>query len=385
MVTKLRFIPPLSGSVLTLALLTACAGSPPQQQEVAVEPAAPTVAPAARTTAPPPPAKPAALPLRPDYPESYTVVRGDTLWDISARFLKDPWFWPELWYGNPEIANPHLIYPGDVLRLHFIDGRPVMRVERPYGPEGIEYRTERLSPRIREESLDAAITTIPIDAIRPFLTRPRVVTDEELNAAPYIVANEEGRLLSGAGYQAFARGIDADNPASHYAVVRRGDVYTDPVSGEHLGIEAIYLGDAHLTRSGDPATLQISSSTREILRGDRLLPSEETAYQHRYLPRAPSNGANGQIISVLDGVSQIGQYQVVVLNLGSRDGIQPGHVLAAHQRGAVVDDIVTGGTVQLPDERAGIVMVFRSFERVSYALVMQVTKPLALHDRVANP
>ena len=296
--------------------------------------------------------------------------------------------WPQVWQSNPEIENPHLIYPGDLLRLYFIDGKPVLRAERPYLPDhmrGQEYRTERLSPRIREEGLESAITTIPIDSIRPFLTRPRVMTAAELEAAPYVMAHDDQRLISGAGNRIFVRGITQEELVAEYVVVRRGKAYIDPVTGEQLGFEAIYLGEARLVSHGDPSALNITTSGREILSGDRLLPKGGEAYQHVYMPRPPASQVNGQIISVLDGVAQIGQYQVVVLNLGMREGLEPGHVLAVNQRGAMVRDSVRGGSVRLPDDRAGTVMVFRSFERVSYALVMHATRPLALNDLVLNP
>lgn len=377
MVTKFRLILQLSVPTVAL-LLAACASGPAVQPAPVAEP----------TLLPAPPEAAPVVALRHDYPESYTVVRGDTLWDISARFLQDPWMWPEIWHGNPQIDNPHLIYPGDVLRLYFVDGKPVLRVERPYLPDavdGLAYRTERLSPRIREMGLDAAITAISIDVIRPFLTRPRVLSDEEFKAAPYVMAHGEGRMISGAGYTIFARGFKADELVGEYVLVRRGEEYIDPNTRERLGYEAIYLGEASLQSFGDPSKLVVTSSAREILNGDRLLPKGGDEYQHTYLPRAPASQVSGQIISVFDGVAKIGQHRIVALNLGARDGIQPGHVLAVNQRGAVVRDPVARGSVQLPDERAGIVMVFRSFEKVSYALVMSVSKPLALHDQVTNP
>ncbi len=383
MVTKFRSTLQLSGAAATLLLLSACASSPPPQ-EVAEEPTPPPAAPAAEAPAAPAPT----VEVRRDYPESYTVVRGDTLWDISARFLKNPWMWPQVWHGNPQVENPHLIYPGDVLRLYFIDGKPVMRVERPYLPDemaGREYRTERMSPRIREQPLDAAISAIDLDTIRPFLSRPRVSTDAELSAAPYIMAHDDNRLISGSGFRVFARGIDEDNMHGDYVIVRRGERYIDPLTGEDLGFEAMHVGDARLLEHGDPSTLRVSSSTREVLNGDRLLPRGDERFQHRYLPRSPSEPVEGQILSVFDSLAKIGQHRVVALNMGQREGIEPGHVLAVYQQGASVRDNIANETVQLPEERAGVVMVFRSFERVSYALVMQTTKPLALHDKVVNP
>jgi hypothetical protein len=199
------------------------------------------------------------------------------------------------------------------------------------------------------------------------------------------MAHDDERLISGAGYRVFVRGIKADEMVGEYVVVRRGEAYIDPVTREHLGYEAIHLGDARLLSHGDPSTLMVTSSAREILNGDRLLPRGDDAFQHRYMPRPPTNKVDGQIISVFDGVSKIGQHRVVAINLGTREDIKPGNVLAINQRGALVRDTVQGGQVKLPDERAGLVMVFRSFERVSYALVMNVTKPLALYDQATNP
>jgi len=378
----------LSGSVaaLTLLLLAGCASTPeaPAPVPAPMEEPAPMVEPAPEPV----------VELKPHYPEKYVVVKGDTLWDISARFLKNPWQWPQLWQFNPQVENPHLIYPGDVLTIYFIDGKPVMQVQRdgktvmvqvPEEMLGKRYPTVKLSPRIREHGLEQAIPTIPIDVIKHFLTRPRVVSEDELEQAPYVMAHADDHLASGGGYRIYARGIKENEITGDYSLVRAGQTYKDPETDEVLGYEAVYLGDARLQRYGDPSTLLVQASNREILRGDRLLPRGDELFLHSYMPRGPKQKVAGQIIAVLDGVAQIGQYQVVVLNLGRQEDIEPGHVLAVNQRGKEVKDIIAGGEVKLPDERAGEVMVFRVFERVSYALVMTATKPMHIFDTVTNP
>ena len=357
--------------VLTAAI-AGCASAPPQ----------PTAAPQPQPVAPPPAAPKAAAPapvvLKPDYPEKYVVKKGDTLWDIAAHFLRDPWLWPELWQNNPQVKNPHLIYPGDILTLVYIEGKPTLQVQR--GQPAV-----RLSPKARVEELKQAVPTIPIDAIRPFLTRPRVVTENELDAAPYILSSAGEHLIAGAGNRVYVRGIKRDD-ISRYAVVRAGQVYRNPGDpSDILGYEAIHVGDAQLQRRGDPATLLLTKSNREVLNGDRLLPAEPQPFKANFMPRSPEQKVSGRIIAVQDGVSQIGQYQVVVLNLGQRQQLRPGDVLAVYQTGPVVEDRIAGDSVKLPNERAGTLMVFRTFERVSYALVMESTRAMHVLDTVRNP
>lgn len=392
-----RFLPLQLALVLSMAL-HGCAGTPeePEQMEEREVVTTPVAAPVEQAAPP--------VVLKTDYPEQYVVVKGDTLWDISARFLRDPWMWPKLWYFNPHIANPHLIYPGDILTIMFVNGQPYLQVTRDgqvvgaasgkpgaLPPEvlrsGQSYPTVKLSPRVREEELKDAIPTIPIDAIGPFLNRPRVVGKGELEQAPYVVEHGDHHLMSGDGYKVYARGIDENNAHGDYVIVRAGMPYRDPNnSSDILGYEAIYLGEARLTRLGDPATLQITDSSREIMRGDRLLPKGDEDIFRSFTPRAPENQVQGQIISILGGVRMIGQYQVVVVNLGRQDDMLPGHVLAIDQVGDEVEDIVVGGKdVRLPTERAGTAMVFRVFDRVSYALVMEASRPIHLLDEVTNP
>ncbi|MCM8855291.1 MAG: LysM peptidoglycan-binding domain-containing protein [Candidatus Thiodiazotropha sp.] len=314
--------------------------------------------------------------LNPSHPERYTVVKGDTLWDISSMFLRDAWLWPEVWYVNPQIENPHLIYPGDEIVLTYRDGQPVLRLDR----------KNRLSPSIRATPLDQAIPTIPIDAIAPFLTRPYVVDEETLKKAPYIVHFLDDHIVGGAGISYYARSIMDANP-TQYAVVRPEKPYKDPDTGEILGYEALYVGTSDLKRTGDPAKLLIASSEMEAIIGDRLIKVKQDEPLIDFQPRVPDTPIEGRIISVLNGVTQIGQYNVVVLNKGANAGLEPGHVLQILQGGYEVRDIVKGRgeKVTLPLEKAGHLMVFRTFEKVSFALVMDATKALHVLDWVRPP
>jgi len=372
--------------------------------------------------------------LKADHPQSYTVQKGDTLWDISGRFLQEPWQWPQVWQANPHIKNPHLIYPGDEIVLVYTQGKPRLRVNRNGGGRP----TIKLSPRARAERIDTAIPTIPIDAIHQFLQRPRVVTDAELDSAPYIVSAGRDSLIAAPGETIFARGsIEKDR--DRFTVYRRGQEYKTE-SGEVLGLEAIHVGDAQLIAEGNPSTLVLTSVNREILIGDRLFPVTEEEIDTHFEPRPPKGDPEGQIVAVLDGVTQIGQHQIVVLDLGEEDGIRPGHVLRVLQRGKTIvdrlakppvveqvagrkhlelnpdlqggvrgalvatDDYVVSLTnvvkslgegfqgrlqdwqkVKLPDEEAGTVMVFRSFEKLSYALVMEAHRAMHVYDGLRAP
>ena len=320
--------------------------------------------------------------LNPAHPERYTVVRGDTLWDISARFLQAPWLWPEVWYVNPQIENPHLIYPGDQIILAYQDGRPILTLQRG-SPLS---REDKLSPTVRATPLDAAIPTIPIDAISQFLTRPYVLEQGELDTAPYVVHFLDDHIVGGAGISLYARSIEQQQP-SRYAVVRPGKPYQDPDTQEILGYEAIYVGDADLQTTGDPAKLLITSSEIEALIGDRLIQATQDEPLVNFQPRAPKTQLQGRIISVLNGVSQIGQFNVVIINKGAQDGLEAGHVLEILQGGHEIRDVVLGrgAKVTLPLEDAGHLMVFRTFERVSFALIMDATKSLHVLDWVRTP
>ena len=330
--------------------------------------------------------QPATPVLNPSHPDSYVVQTGDTLWDIASMFLRDPWLWPEIWQINPQVENPHLIFPGDTLSLAYLDdGRPVIELERGpvvAGPGGFE----RLSPRIRSTPLEDAITTIPYDVIAPFLSRPRVIERDQLDDLPYIVAHREG-IIGSPGRDVYARGIDQAPVGSVFNIVERGDELVDPDNNDLLGYQGIYVGQGRVDRTGDPATIRVLESEREAVVGNYLM-DEEDVNLRDFVPHAPSTEVEGRIISVLSGVSLIGQYHVVVINRGSAAGLEPGHVLRAFQTGRVVEDTQRGAfgqKVRLRDEPAGTMMVFRTSERLSYALVMEVTTPLSLLDTVRNP
>ena len=313
--------------------------------------------------------------LRADYPEEHTVVKGDTLWDISNSFLNNPWMWPEIWHVNPQISNPHLIYPGDVIRLVYFDGKPRIVVDR----------VVKLSPQVRVLDAGEAIPRIPLDKINTFLSRSRIVTQEELDRAPHVVSGEAKRLVLGKGDRLYARGT-FDEDISVYGVYRRGETYKDPQTGEFLGIQAMDIGSGRMRAlEGDIATLLMTRTTEEVRVGDRLLSEEASAIDSTFFPSAPTGEVNAQIIAVEGGVTQVGKMSVVVINRGVREGMEVGNVLAVYKRGGTVKDRVKGDTVTLPDERAGLVMVFRTFEKLSLGLVLEAERPLAILDLVRNP
>jgi len=326
--------------------------------------------------------------LNPRHPETYVVQRGDTLWDIASMFLRDPWYWPEIWQINPQVENPHLIFPGDILSLAYLgDGRPVVTAER--GPLVTQAGpgVERLSPRVRSTPLDEAIQTIPYETIAAFLSRPRVIDKNEIDDLPYIVAHREG-LIGSAGRDVYVRGFEQQSPVGTvYNVVELGERLVDPDDNDLLGYQGIYVGQGRLDRTGDPGTLHMLETEREAVVGNYLM-GEEDVHPLNFMPRAPDTEVEGRIISTLSGVSLIGQYQVVVINRGSAAGLEPGHVLRVYQTGRTIRDThrgPVGEKVRLPDEPAGTMMVFRTAERLSYALVMEATTPLALLDAVRNP
>lgn len=316
------------------------------------------------------------VPLAEGHPNEYVVQVGDTLWDISARFLKDPWFWPEIWYVNPDIVNPHLIYPGDVLGLVYIDGQPRITNVR-----GSAYR---LSPQARVTPLSETINSIPYEAVAAFLSSGVVLEKEEADALPYIVDIRGEHLVAAAGNEVYVRGLSDDMPGTRYNVVHVGDPLTDPDDNRLIGYQGLLVGEGRLSRGGDPATVALTDTSREALKGDRLIP-DTVDIPLNFFPRSPSSAIEGRIISVVGGVTQIGQYQVVVINRGTSNGLSVGDVLSVFQTGEVIEDRVKGGKVKLPDEEAGTLMIFKTYDRISYGLVMEATQALHLLDTVRNP
>jgi hypothetical protein len=312
-----------------------------------------------------------------DVPDKYTVKRGDTLWDISDFFLKTPWLWPEIWYVNPQIRNPHLIYPGDIISLVYIDGKPRLMLQR-------GDRVVKLGPQIRELPHAEAIDAIPLSAVNNFLSRNRVVEKGELEAAPYVIAGSEKRLISGDGDQFYARGEFDQTPV--YGIYRKGEPYVDPESGELLGIRAQDIGTAKVqTVDDDIATLRATRTVEEIRIGERLLPHEERRIDSTFYPSSPEQTLEGVIMTVEGGISQVGHLDVISINKGERDGLAIGNLLAIYKRGETVVDRVAKEKVTLPAERAGLVMIFRTFEKMSFGLVMRANRPLAVNDIVKNP
>jgi len=315
-------------------------------------------------------------PLADDHPNEYVVQVGDTLWDIAAKFLKDPWYWPEIWYINPEIENPHLIYPGDVLGLVYVEGREMVTP--------IRASTYRLSPEARSTPLTEAINSVPAESIAAFLSTGAVLARDEVDRLPYLVATRSDHLMAAAGNTVYIRRNTDDTPGQRFSIVHVGDKLEDPDTGRVVGYQGLLVGAGTLRRGGDPATLAITESSMEAKQGDLLIPAE-VDLPLNFFPKAPSSNIDGRIISVVGGVSQIGQYMVVVLNRGTGDGLAVGDVLTVFQDGPEVRDRVEGGMVKLPDEAAGTVMVFKTFDNISYGLVMEATTAIHKYDFVRNP
>lgn len=321
----------------------------------------------------------AVVELNEDVPETYIVKKGDTLWGISGMYLREPWLWPELWEANPQIANPHLIYPGDELYLVWVDGRPQLRMRRG--------RDVKLTPDMRVEPLNLAIPLIPLDQIGPWLIRNRVMDAEQINHSAYIVAGDQRRLISGPGDTIYGRGPFPDGERA-YGIYRVGENYIDPLTEEYLGYEVRDMGSAKLVSSNrdDVTQLTITRIAEEVMDGDRLLPLEERVLDSSFHPKAPSKEiVGGMMIAVEGGLTQIGDMSIVVINRGKRDGLEVGDVLAVYQAGEHIFDKVSQTNVALPDTRAGLAMVFEAFEKVSYAIVLKTSRPLHVYDLVKNP
>lgn len=363
--------------------------------------------------------------LNPNRPQTYVVRPGDNLWDIAGRFLRNPWDWHKVWEANPGVANPNLIYPGDTLRLTYSGGRPRVRAEG-------GNRVVKLSPRVRVAALETPVPTIPLNAIAPFLSQPYVAQTDDVKRAPYVVGFPDEHVTAGLGDSVYVRGIRDPNVVN-FEIVRPGQPYEDPDTGDILGYEAAFVANARLERGGDPAKLLLTQSATEVLVNDRLVPAADEEVLSNFYPLPAPPGMRARIIAVLNGVSQIGQYNIVALNRGARNGVKEGHVFVAYSGGDVQRDQVRAGDddwnwqaespldasfwygpyrqegwlkdkpdpdaplplhadVQRPQadyvapyEQAGTVMVFRVFDRVSFALVMRATRAMHVLDTVAAP
>ncbi len=377
---------------LLAALLFGCAGSSPKEEayvapesrsgEIRVEESRPAVDQQAVADS-----------VRVTHPRTYMVKKGDTLWDIASLFLKDPWYWPEIWHQNQQVANPHLIFPGDILTLIYVDGMPRIVSTKPVR-EGVvrdargEIPVVKLSPKIRTQSIEASIDSIPGDAIRQFLTKPRVVTKDELEAAPYILGSDDEHLILGQGNQVYIRG-EIDKERVRYTIVRKGSELIDPETEELLGYEAIYAGEVLIHTYGDPAIGELLETQREVLIGDHLLPVDKSKINNLYFPRLPDSNLSGQVAHLPDALFGVAKLQIVVVNKGARDGLETGHLLATYTKGAQIrdrfDPVDRNKEIDMPDIRSGLVMVFRSFDEVSYGLVLESSRVIHRGDIVKTP
>jgi len=328
--------------------------------------------------------------LKPDHPDSYIVKQGDTLWDISSMFLSDAWRWPEIWEVNPSIDDPHLIFPGDEIVLRYVDGKPQLSISR--GDEGRTIRltpeanpNTKLSPKVRAEPLTSSIPAIPLGAIAGLLNTGRIVGPDTLQNAPHILAGESERLVFGPGDDFYARG-QWESGTSVYGIFRSGEVYQDPVTREVLGFEAREMGVARvLRRADDLYTMRLTSIKEDVRIGDRLLATEERRVESMFYPASPDQQVDGVVMNLLGGATLIGKNQVVAVNRGQINGLEVGHVLAIYKAGKIVRDEVRREQVSLPAERIGLLMVFRTFEKMSYGLVLQTDEPVRVGDKLQNP
>lgn len=360
--------------------------------------------------------------LRADHPDTYVVKKGDTLWGIAKRFLNEPWLWPEIWQANPQVENPHLIYPGDVLSLAYLgQGQPALSVSK-------------LSPQVRSESLP--IPAVPLSEIQDFLTNQHVLDEEQIKALPYVVGIEESRLRSAEGQVAYVRDsnfapgdrVSIVRPTLRYGIMplaterkpkrepilRRDDWsrangleqksnsirwaqhFATNKRFDFLGWEVIEVAQGHITRDGDPSTLLIASGGHEVRKGDLLMPYDAFPYDLSFHPRAPAQiPANARILAVTDHYQFGGTHDVVAISAGAREGVENGQVFSIWHHGEKVRDEVRHtqrlaanldkNKVKLPDEFVGHVMIFRTFDKVSYGLVMDGIRPVHVDDRLDAP
>ena len=319
------------------------------------------------------------IPMAPDAPERYIVQPGDTLWDISAKFLTDPWYWPEIWHVNPQVANPHLIYPGDELALTWVDGRPRVSLASG-GPT-------RLSPRVRVNPLEGAVLAIPYDQIAAFMSRPAVLAKDQVEGAPYVAHARDDRLISSVGNDIYVRRLSDGAVGNRYSVYHVGDELKDPDDGDVLGYQGIFTAEADLNRVGNPATLRVVDSARETLEGDILLPNVHDP-KLDFIPRAPTSKVDGTIMSLIGQRTMVADYDIVIINRGTRDGLEPGHVLEVWERGQEARDVTNyaeSRKVQLPDERNGVAMIFKAYDRMSYGLMWRSDREVHVGDAVRTP
>ncbi|OAB62544.1 hypothetical protein AY599_01800 [Leptolyngbya valderiana BDU 20041] len=370
--------------------------------------------------------------LREDHPREYVVQEGDTLWDIASRFLTRPWEWPAIWQANPQIPNPHLIYPGDVISLEFIGGEPRLTMAR-------DDSIRRLGPEIRREDISGPISTIPYDAIEPFLRNPRIVTEDELDSLPYVIANYDQRTTAGPGDRTYVRGMEdaqvgqevviahlsyqfEDRSTEGQTRVRRNQMRPSGVQvpsdarpssslwkntfGQFerfdfpiIGYELWEAARARVVEVGDPTILEITSGRREVMEGNLILPVDYHVFDANFMPRAMDEVPDhGRVLTISDAHYGVGHYQIVAISLGSEDGVEAGHTFSVFNPGERIRDdqkypLMSRAAfrdsdrrfVTLPDEYAGHIMVFRTFDRISYAMVLDGNREIQVNDRLDHP
>ena len=388
----------LKGLILLsgMLLIAACAEPPPPYAVVYEEPPPPEdviVEVAAQVpVAEPEPVE--TIVYEPEFPETYIVQEGDTLWDISTVFLRDPWYWPEIWFKNPQVENPHLIYPGDTLAIVYVGGeRRVQILSRGTDGSVLSQTSDglkivKVNPRVRSKAIDATIASIPIDALRHLLARPIIVDEETLNNSAYVLSSVDAHLINSINDKLYVRKLDATAGSGRYQIYRPNRPLYDPITDELLGYEAIYVGESKLLLRGDPASVRVTNSEREILRNDRVMPMDNTNFERDFIPRPPSTEVSGEIVALLDAISQTGIYQTIAINLGQRDGLESGNVLRIRRTGDIIPDKAEPDPrfrVKLPDEQVGMAMIIRSFEKISYALIMEADFPITVNDYVESP
>ena len=378
--------------LLSGVLLFACAEPPPPYSVVYEEEIAPEEKTIVAEISEPEPVE--TIVYEPEYPETYIVQEGDTLWDISSVFLRDPWFWPEIWFKNPQVENPHLIYPGDTLSIIYIGGEKRVQLLTRGADGSVLSQTQgglkivKITPRVRAKSIDASIPSIPIESIRHLLERPIIIDEETLDRSAYVLASVDDHLINSINDKLYVRKLDTSSGNGRYQIFRPNRPMHDPFTNELLGYEALYIGETKLLLRGDPASVRVTNSEREILRNDRIMPMDNTNFERDFFPKPPSTHVNGAIVSLLDAISQTGQYQTIAINLGQRDGLETGNLLSIRRHGDIIPDnseLDPRFRVKLPDEKVGMAMVIRSFEKISYALIMEADSPVTTGDYVESP
>ncbi|HUV22618.1 MAG TPA: LysM domain-containing protein [Gammaproteobacteria bacterium] len=376
-----------------LLLIVACA-EPPAPYAVVHEPEVVDPGNTVKAIIPETPPPTEAIVYEPESPQTYIVQEGDTLWDISSVFLRDPWFWPEIWFKNPQVENPHLIYPGDTLAIVYVGGeRRVQLLSR--GVDGSVLsqtagglKVVKVNPRIRAKSIDATIPSIPIESIRHLLERPLIIDEATLDNSAYVLSSLDNHLINSTNDKLYVRKLDTTQGIGRYQIYRPNRPLFDPITNELLGYEALYVGESRLLLRGDPASVRVTDSEREILRNDRVMPMDNTNFERDFFPKPPSSDVTGAIVALLNSISKSGAYQTIAINLGNRDGIESGNILRIRRNGDVIPDKAESDpdfTVKLPDEQIGMAMVIRAFEKMSYALIMEADMPISIQDYVESP